>query len=68
MKEIDKNLYQMKDEIRNEIIFLEVLGFGVPEEIEKYYQQQDYRTAQQLIKKFFESIIEKPLESNKLFK
>jgi len=54
--------------IKNEILFLEVLGFGVPEEIEKYYEQQDYRTAQQLIKKFFESIIEKPLESNKLFK
>jgi DNA repair protein RecO len=54
--------------IKNEILFLETLGFGVPDDIVSYFNKKDYRTTQQLIKRFFESIIEKPLESNKLFK
>jgi len=54
--------------IKNEILFLQVLGFGLPQEIIDYYQKKDYKTTQQLIKRYFESIIEKPLESNKLFK
>lgn len=62
------NQNQLNRYIKNEILFLETLGFGVPEEINKYFQKKDYKTTQQLIKRFFESIIEKPLESNKLFK
>ena len=62
------NQNQLNRYIKNEIIFLETLGFGVPNEINFYFQKKDYKTTQQLIKRFFESIIEKPLESNKLFK
>lgn len=62
------NQNQLNRYIKNEIIFLETLGFGVPDEINQYFQKKDYKTTQQLIKGFFESIIEKPLESNKLFK
>ena len=62
------NQNQLNRYIKNEILFLETLGFGVPDEINKYFEKKDYKTAQQLIKGFFESIIEKPLESNKLFR
>ncbi len=62
------NHNQLNRYIKNEILFLEQIGFGIPSEIEKYFQKKDYKTTQQLIKGFFESIIEKPLESNKLFK
>jgi len=62
------NQNQLNRYIKNEILFLETLGFGVPNEINSYFQKKDYKTTQQLIKRFFESIIEKPLESNKLFK
>ena len=54
--------------IQNEIYFLETLGFGVPVDIKENFNKKDYKTCQKLIKRFFESIIEKPLESNKLFK
>lgn len=54
--------------IHNEINLLKVLGFGIPPEIEHNYSIKDYKLTQNLIKKFLESIIEKPLESNKLFK
>ena len=63
---INKNL--INKYIQNEINFLEVLGFGVPPEIKDTFSQKDYKNSQRLIKKYFESIIEKPLESNKLFK
>lgn len=62
------NQNQLNRYIKNEIHFLETLGFGVPNEINQYFEKKDYKTTQQLIKGFFESIIEKPLESNKLFK
>jgi len=62
------NQNQLNRYIKNEILFLEALGFGVPNEINLYFQKKDYKTTQQLIRGFFESIIEKPLESNKLFK
>lgn len=58
---------QFKRYIQNEINFIKILGFGLPQDIEKYYKKEDYRTVQHLIKSFLESIIEKPLESNKLF-
>ena len=63
---INKNL--INQYIFNEIKFLELLGFGVPLEIKQNFSQKDYKTSQRLIKRFFESIIENPLESNKLFK
>lgn len=63
---INKNL--ISQYIQNEINFLEVLGFGVPHDIKENFANKDYKTSQKLIKRFFESIIEKPLESNKLFK
>jgi len=63
---INKNL--LNSYIQNEINFLEVLGFGVPQDIKENFAKKDYKTSQKLIKRFFESIIEKPLESNKLFK
>ena len=62
------NQNQLNRYIKNEILFIETLGFGVPNEINQYFEKKDYKTTQQLIKGFFESIIEKPLESNKLFK
>ena len=62
------NQNQLNRYIKNEILFLETLGFGVPNEINQYFEKKDYKTTQQLIKGFFESIIEKPLESNKLFR
>jgi DNA repair protein RecO len=63
---INKN--QVASYIQNEIKFIELLGFGIPIEIKQSFSQKDYKTSQKLIKKFFESIIEKPLESNKLFR
>ncbi len=63
---IDKNLIHQY--IQNEIYFLETLGFGVPQDIKDNFDNKDYKTSQKLIKRFFESIIEKPLESNKLFR
>ncbi len=63
---INKNLIHQY--IQNEIYFLETLGFGVPQDIKENFNNKDYKTSQKLIKRFFESIIERPLESNKLFK
>jgi DNA repair protein RecO (recombination protein O) len=63
---INKN--QVASYIQNEINFLEILGFGLPIEIKQNFSKKDYKTSQKLIKAFFESIIEKPLESNKLFR
>lgn len=54
--------------IRHEIQLLETLGFGVPETITLSYQKQDYPESQKQIKQFLESIIERPLQSSKLFK
>ena len=62
------NQNQFQRYIKNEILFLDTLGFGTPNEINQYFLKKDYKTTQQLIKSYFESIIEKPLESNKLFK
>lgn len=63
---INKNLIHQY--IQNEIFFLETLGFGIPWDLKENFAKKDYKTSQKLIKRFFESIIEKPLESNKLFK
>lgn len=66
IESINKNLVNRY--IENEIKLLEVLGFGIPPEINTNFAKKDYPVTQKLIKNFFETIIEKPLESNKLFK
>lgn len=53
--------------IQLEISFLENLGYGLPKEILKSFQDRDYKNCQQLLKKYCESIIEKPLRSSNLF-
>ncbi|HNY04735.1 MAG TPA: DNA repair protein RecO [Candidatus Woesebacteria bacterium] len=53
--------------IKEEINFLNELGYGLPPEISTSFKKEDYKTTQGLIKKFCESIIEKPLYSHKLF-
>lgn len=53
--------------IQQEIVFLEKLGYGIPKEIYASFKDKDYKNTQQLIKRFCESIIEKPLNSSNLF-
>jgi DNA repair protein RecO len=53
--------------INQEINLIKILGFGVPENIISSYKSQDYKNCQLYLKNFLESIIEKPLQSNKLF-
>jgi DNA repair protein RecO len=62
------NQNHLKKYIENEINLMEILGFGVLPEIQATFSSGDYKYCQQLIKRHFESIVEKPLESNKLFK
>jgi DNA repair protein RecO len=62
------NANNFSDFIKYEIQFINQLGYGLPEDISRFYLQKDYKSTQKHIKQFFESIIEKPLESNKLFK
>ncbi|HEX8923175.1 MAG TPA: DNA repair protein RecO [Patescibacteria group bacterium] len=54
--------------LKYEIELIKILGFGLPNEIENNFLKGDYKMTQTYIKRFFESIVEKPLESNKLFK
>lgn len=58
---------RLRSFIKNEIVFLEKLGYGVPREILQNYNQADYKNTQRLIKAFCESIIERPLTSSQLF-
>jgi DNA repair protein RecO len=53
--------------ISSEINLLEILGFGVPENIIKSHQLNKLQQCQKEIKEFLESIIEKPLKSSHLF-
>lgn len=53
--------------IQQEILFIEKLGYGLPEDIVKSFSLKNYSECQKLIKKYYESIIEKPLKSYKLF-
>jgi len=66
IESVNKN--EFSSLIRHEIQLLETLGFGVPAPIATSYQKQDYPESQKQIKQFLESIIEKPLQSSKLFK
>ena len=63
---IDQNNF--KEYIKNEIELLKVLGFGVPETITSHFMANDFQSCQKFIKSFLESLIEKKLESNKLFR
>ncbi len=63
---INKN--QTASYLKNEIALISSLGFGLPPEINQAFAQKNYRQTQQYIQKFFESIIEQPLESPKLFR
>jgi DNA repair protein RecO (recombination protein O) len=63
---INKN--QTSVYLKNEIALISSLGFGLPAEINQAFAQKNYRQTQQYIQKFFESIIEQPLESPKLFR
>lgn len=58
---------KFKTYIYNEIKLIKILGFGIPENILKSYKSENYVLTQNLLKSFFESIIEKPIESNRLF-
>lgn len=53
--------------IKQEICLLDQLGYGLPSEITLAYKNKDFKNTQDLIKKYCESIIEKPLHSHKLF-
>jgi hypothetical protein len=54
--------------IAQEILLLENLGFGVPSHIHQAYRDNNFSECQKHIKNYIESIIEKPFQSNKLFK
>ena len=62
---IDKN--QLKSYISNEINLIKILGFGVPEDIINSYNTDNFKLTQNLLKSYFESIVERPIESNRLF-
>jgi len=62
---INKNKFS--DFIDSEIKLMASLGFGIPQEILNSYHQNDLKQCQLHIKNFLESVIEKPLHSNKLF-
>ncbi|MFA4826856.1 MAG: DNA repair protein RecO [Candidatus Shapirobacteria bacterium] len=62
------NRNQVKTYIQNEILLLHTLGFGTSEDITQSFNQKNYRACQKLLKNTFESIIEHPLQSNKLFR
>ncbi len=65
VKSISQNHYASF--IKEEMSFLDELGYGLPTEISLSYKNKDYKMAQGLIKKYCESIIEKSLYSHKLF-
>jgi DNA repair protein RecO len=54
----DKSLNRFID---NQIKFLDLLGFGIPQDIATNLQQKKYIKCQKQLVKHFESIIEKPL-------
>jgi DNA repair protein RecO (recombination protein O) len=54
--------------IQNEIKLLEVLGFGIPPEVEESFKIPNLPLTQQLLRRHMETILDHPLESNKLFR
>ncbi len=65
IRSIDQN--KLAHFIYYEIRFIDNIGFGLPIEITQSYEKKDYSLCQNMIKKHLESIIEKPINSNKLF-
>jgi len=61
------NHNNLGDFIKYEIEFIRTLGFGLPDSIQATYKRRDFIGCQKLIKIHLESIIEKPLQSSKLF-
>ena len=53
--------------IKHEIEFTAILGFGLPQEIIAEYQQKKYSSCQTLIRQHFESILDRQLQSSKMF-
>lgn len=62
------NRNRFRSYIYHEIELIRTLGFGIPPEIDRSFKQGDLPYTQKLIKHFFESIVEKPLQSNRLFR
>lgn len=54
--------------LQQEVRFLQLFGFGIPPEITISLSQKKYRQTQKQLRHFLESIIERPLESPKLFR
>jgi len=65
IKAITEN--QLAQFISYEIEFIDILGFGLPQNILDTFKQKDYTSCQKLIRQHLESIIEKPLQSSKMF-
>lgn len=57
-----------KNFIQNEIEILKLLGFGLPQEIIDHFNSKEFPRCQQLINRHLESILERPLETPKLFR
>jgi len=53
--------------IQSEINLLKLLGFGPPADIITAFDNKQYKLCQKYIKQYIESLVERPLESNKLF-
>ena len=53
--------------IKHELNIISLLGYGIPQSITDYLAKSDFRNAQQNIQHYIESIIDKPLQSKKLF-
>jgi DNA repair protein RecO len=58
---------QLAQFIDQEIKLISVLGFGLPEEITHTFKLKEYVLCQKLIRQHLESILEKPLQSGKMF-
>ena len=53
--------------LKHEIKIINILGYGTPQIILEFLEKSDFRNAQQSLQHYVESIIDKPLQSKKLF-
>ena len=58
----------VKSYINCEIELIKLLGFGLPTDIITNYESGQYKICQKYLKNFLESVVERKLESNKLFR
>lgn len=58
---------QLAQFIYGEMKFIETLGFGLPPEADISFKNKKYILTQKLIRQHFESILERPLQSGKMF-